>query len=160
MVSTVDARYDRYAEMWDNPVTTESIELGNRALHWLFMENFAPYVALGTIGQHAAEAHDIAARREGRIMDTGETTIVIFRKWHTRADGHGVIALFPALPDGRRGMCDSFEHVGQHGAADLRGVIARTKPARPAEYADLKRELESAPYGYVLDVRQRTPRGL
>jgi hypothetical protein len=157
MTSTTDARYDRYAEIFDNPVTDASIELGNRVLHWIFMENFAPYVALGTVREHAVTAHSIAAAREGRIMDTGETTIVIFRKWQTRADGHGVIALFPKLPGGTSGMCDSFEHTGQHGAADLAGVIRRTRPATPDEYADLKRELESAPYSYVLTVRQRSP---
>jgi hypothetical protein len=157
MTSTTDARYDRYAEIFENPVTDTSIELGNRVLHWMFMENFAPYVAQGTIRQHAEQAHSIAARREGRIMDTGETTIVVFRKWHTRADGHGIIALFPGIRDTNRGTCSSFEHTGQHGAADYAGVIARTLPARPADYAALKRELESAPYSYVLDVRQRAP---
>jgi len=159
-MSTTDARYDRYAEIWENPVTSESTELGNRVLHWLFMENYAPYVALGTIRQHAAEAHSIAAAREGKIMNAGERTIVIFRKWHTRQDGHGVIALFPGVPGGRAGLCDSFEHMGQHGSADPAAVIRRTRPAAPAEYADLKNELEAAPYGYVLDVRQRTPHNL
>ena len=47
---------------------------------------------------------------------------VIFRQWRcsSRYDG-GIIALFPDLAEANppNGMCSSFEHVGQHGAADL-----------------------------------------
>jgi len=83
------------------------------------------------------------------------TTVVVFRKWRDKSViGDGVIALFPEIDDGR-GMCSSFEHVGQHGAADYDGVISRTRAADPAEYAALKAELEAAPYNYKLDVRKR-----
>jgi hypothetical protein len=87
----------------------------------------------------------------------GEKTIVIFRKW-PKSQGGEVIALFPceaATRDG--GMCQSYERVGQHGAADPHGVVDRTKPATPEEYAELKAELERAPYGYALEVRSRIP---
>jgi hypothetical protein len=85
-------------------------------------------------------------------------TTVIFRQWRTKRDGHGVIALFPYEPHDHSGvMCSSYEHVGQHGGADLAGVISRTELARPEAYAALKRELESAPYGYDLTVLRRTP---
>lgn len=79
--------------------------------------------------------------------------IVIFRKWR---DGAGVIALMPALPatvDGR--YCTSYMHVGQHSAASYPGVIAATVPAEPEEYAPLLRELTSAPYRYVFEIRKR-----
>jgi hypothetical protein len=82
---------------------------------------------------------------------------VIFRRWFRQQDGHGVIALFPDMGE-PRGMVNSFEHIGQHGAADLGMVIARTRPASPDEYAELKRELERQPYGYRLAVIQRTPK--
>lgn len=39
-MSTVDARYDRYADIFENPTTDASIELGNRVLHAMFMENW------------------------------------------------------------------------------------------------------------------------
>jgi hypothetical protein len=84
-------------------------------------------------------------------------TRVIFRKWYRQQDGTGVIALFPDDAWNRSGMCASYEHVGQHGGADLAGVISRTKPASPDEYAALKRELERPPYDYVLTVIRRSP---
>jgi hypothetical protein len=82
-------------------------------------------------------------------------TPVIFRKW-PKAEGGGIIALFPLEPAASEYDCSSYEHVGQHGAATL-DIIHRTRPATPAEYADLKQELESAPYFYYLQVRQRVP---
>jgi hypothetical protein len=87
----------------------------------------------------------------------GNTTTVIFRKWPA-AGGGGVIALFPYVPGTRNpATCMSFEHVGQHGSADLAWVMTDTRPASPAEYAALKRELESAPYSYTLAVCDRIP---
>lgn len=89
------------------------------------------------------------------------TTTVIFRQWRAKRDryyGNGIIALFPYEPADSDGlMCESYEHTGQHGGADLAGVIARTRPAAPADYAALKRELESPPYDYKLATVQRTP---
>jgi len=80
-------------------------------------------------------------------------TIVIFRKWHNG----DIIALFPEVPHTRDGYdCVCFEHVGQHGQADYVGVVALTDPATPAEYQALKKELESHPYHYDLDVRRRS----
>ncbi len=91
---------------------------------------------------------------------------VIFRKfldWDEDELGDGIIALFPDLPgDGRAGMCQSYMHVGQHGAASLRligGEPRTTRPATPGEYAALQRELEAPPYEYKLAVILRTPRG-
>lgn len=73
---------------------------------------------------------------------------VVFRRWK---EG-GVIALFPDQPEGR-GLVNSYEHVGQHGAADYHGVVRDTKPAKPAEYRGLLRELKNI--GYTPCVRRR-----
>ena len=83
-----------------------------------------------------------------------EKTTVIFRKWKGKAEN--IIALFPWVEESP-GRCSSFEHVGQHGRADYCGVIRLTTPATPAEYADLKRELEQY-YGYNLTIRKRRSR--
>lgn len=80
--------------------------------------------------------------------------VVVFRRWKA---GGTPIALFPEIEATDEGLCLSFEHVGQHGAACYAGVVSRTVPADVSEpdVAVLKRELESAPYGYQLVVRQR-----
>ncbi len=55
---------------------------------------------------------------------------VVLRRW---CDGDKeVIALFPNLIAGR-GLVTSYEHVGQHGSADRRVVIARTRPVPPED---------------------------
>jgi hypothetical protein len=88
-----------------------------------------------------------------------DPTVVIFRKWPAR-EGGGIIALFPYEPASVTdpAICDSYEHVGQHGAANYYAVIDSTYPAFASEYAALKSELESEPYNYVLTVRVRTPK--
>jgi hypothetical protein len=93
-------------------------------------------------------------------MADDEITVVMFRKWRdTSMIGDGVIALFPCEPADHTGlMCESYEHVGQHGAASPTSVVSRTRPATEAEYAALKRELETPPYGYRLRIVQRTPK--
>lgn len=77
-------------------------------------------------------------------------TKVVFRKW---ISGAGIIALFPQIPSDIHGhYCQSYEHVGQHGAAspDLGHI---TQPATPDEYRGLQNELERL--GYDLDIRTR-----
>jgi hypothetical protein len=91
-------------------------------------------------------------------------TVVVFRKWPNkrrplaplaqRTIPGDVIALFPEIID-RPGFCESYERVGQHGGAQYDGVMSRTRPATPDEYAALKSELESI--GYRLDVKLRRP---
>jgi hypothetical protein len=78
--------------------------------------------------------------------------IVVFRRF---PDG-GIIALFPyiAAVCSNPWPCQSYMHVGQHGAADPR-IICDTEPARPREYAGLKAELKRI--GYRLDARRRIP---
>lgn len=79
-------------------------------------------------------------------------TKVIFRKYRKGGD---ILALFPEVPADNRGhYCQSYEHVGQHGAADYYGCIHKlTVPAKPVEYADLMAELEHR--GYCLLVVKR-----
>lgn len=79
-----------------------------------------------------------------------ELTDVIFRRFK---EGD-VIALFPTLPGTNDwpNDCQSYQHVGQHGAAGV-FLTLDTKPATPAEYAPLMRELEAL--GYSLRVRQK-----
>lgn len=87
-----------------------------------------------------------------------EYTPVVFRKYGPRRGG-AVIALFihEAWTRTDPYMCTCYVHVGQHGAADPRLVVQQTRPARPADYADLKKELESAPYGYRFSLYHRVP---
>lgn len=76
-------------------------------------------------------------------------TKVIFRKWKNG----DIIALFPEEPGNHdASTCNSYEHSGQHGSAEPRYVIQATTPAKPAEYANLQRELERI--GYDLDVKK------
>jgi len=64
------------------------------------------------------------------------------------------VALFPASAATHDGeLCDSYEHIGQHGAADYAACIRCTMPARPSEYLNLARELRRI--GYRLDIRKR-----
>lgn len=81
-----------------------------------------------------------------------QETPVIFRRYR---DGD-IIALFPAEPGTYEPWtCSSYLRLGQHGSANPGLVIRGTKQAKPDEYASLKRELESAPYGYRLKVYSR-----
>lgn len=85
-----------------------------------------------------------------------DITKVIFRKW---PDGD-VIALFPEDPGtNEAGTCDSYMHVGQHGAASY-GLVYDTRLATEEEYASLKRELEAPPYEYKLKVYKRITRSM
>lgn len=73
-----------------------------------------------------------------------------------KKDGGDVIALFPTLPGStaNRYLVESYQHVGQHGSADM-GIVHTTRLATPTQYASLKRELESAPFHYRLKVYTR-----
>jgi hypothetical protein len=95
----------------------------------------------------------ILRRRYGHAGDS-DVTPVIFRVW---PNGQ-IIALFPTLPGDTYGVyVTSYEHIGQHGMADL-GLVRRTRPAKPEEYASLKRELEQG--GYKLKVYARATVGM
>lgn len=82
---------------------------------------------------------------------------VLFRVWPASQGGE-VLALFPELPACPDGYhCQSYQHTGQHGAADPQHCIAATRPATLEEAAPLIRELESAPFHYSLRIIARTP---
>ena len=70
-------------------------------------------------------------------------------------DGRDVIAFLPDNPVVNYGCIMSYEHVGQHGEASL-PFYWDCKPARPEQYADLLRELESM--GYRPTIRRRLNR--
>jgi hypothetical protein len=76
-------------------------------------------------------------------------TKVVFRKYK---EGD-ILALFPDEIADPLGNCLSYQHVGQHGAATYEYCIEQTKPAKPEEYQELKRELEGR--GYDLEVKKR-----
>jgi hypothetical protein len=80
---------------------------------------------------------------------------VIFRRW--KCNPHTVVALFPEIAAGD-GLCLSFEHIGQHGAADYSHVIRHTQPVTPEKYADLKTELEQRGYA-TLVIRKHRKKG-
>ncbi len=79
---------------------------------------------------------------------------VLFRIGRTKAEAvHGVTAVFPDQVE-NNGLVGCYAHVGQHGACSRRWYYT-TRPATEAEYADLKCELESAPYHYAFRVMKR-----
>lgn len=87
-----------------------------------------------------------------------EEVPVLFRVWKSGDFKGDVDAYFPMLPADHEGkFCTCYAHIGQHGSADLVFCIQKTRPAKPEEYADLKRELEQPPYEYKLRVIKRTP---
>ncbi|MFC5509287.1 hypothetical protein [Bosea massiliensis] len=89
-------------------------------------------------------------------MGTKRETIVCFRT-DKRGDHKGdVTAVFPFEDEGR-GLMACYAHIGQHSTCDAGWVTGNTRPATAEEYADLKRELESAPYRYRLAIRDRFP---
>lgn len=67
-----------------------------------------------------------------------------------------VIAFFPGLAaTSKSWQCLSYQHVGQHGPADV-SLISKMKKATPEQYADLLDELEGQ--GYTLRVVLRATR--
>jgi hypothetical protein len=76
-----------------------------------------------------------------------EGTVTVFRAW----DDGSIIALFPEVRADVSGKhCQSYQHIGQHGAADYAYVLDLTRPARPAELAELAEELTEI--GYTLRI--------
>lgn len=98
----------------------------------------------------ADEAESALAKLNARKAALVEPTVVVFRVWR---DAGTVLALFPHEKGDHSGHCACYERVGQHGAADYTGCVAKTRPATEAEAAPLKAELESL--GYTLKVQQR-----
>jgi len=78
---------------------------------------------------------------------------VMFRAVKAGDDKGVVEAWFPGLPGTSAYDMTVYSHVGQHGSGDPTYMRLKTRPATPAEYGGLKRELESI--GYVLRVVRR-----
>jgi len=86
-------------------------------------------------------------------MRTKKVTVV-FRKWKP-AYGCGIIALFPKeIADDKGLYCESYEHIGQHGGADYKGVIASTTPATQNESKELHCELKSLGYRLAVSTHE------
>lgn len=70
-------------------------------------------------------------------------TKVIFRK---EKDGT-IIAIFPEeISNPTKGYLTYYAHIGQHGECDYHYILSKTKLAKPEEYKDLFKELESMGY--------------
>jgi len=78
-----------------------------------------------------------------------EITEVIFRK-----DKNGVFALFPHCVDTLDGNVMSYQHIGQHSAAEYNHCITKSVPASPEEYESLLAELISIGYNLKIIRRQ------
>ncbi len=88
---------------------------------------------------------------QSRRKSAGEMTRVVFRRY---SDGQ-IIALFPDVPwSGRLGEVASYMHIGQHGAADYRHVVATTKPATEKESAGLLNELRQVGYNNIRVIKR------
>ena len=69
------------------------------------------------------------------------TLEVMFRKYTDKSAE--ILAVFPYQPhdlSGRFVTC--YAHLGQHGGAEMAHVHSATRPAKPAEYDSLYRELK------------------
>lgn len=80
-----------------------------------------------------------------RCRKLKQVTRVVFRIWQVKGDRPDCLALFPDLREAS-GYITSYQHVGQHSAADYAGCIASSRPAKPEEYADLAKELTQRGY--------------
>ena len=79
-----------------------------------------------------------------------EKTKVIFRQWKI---GCEIIALFPELACDTIGYnCESYMHVGQHGAASPNIVTNDTKPANLDDGAVKRLIKELTERGYNLEI--------
>lgn len=93
-------------------------------------------------------------------MDPKEPkTIVVFRKSRRKEPDPDaeVTAVFPEVPWGSEYEMACYSRVGQHGGCGREWYNA-TKPARPAEYRELAKELRQL--GYRLDIRRRISQGM
>lgn len=80
---------------------------------------------------------------------------VIFRAYRGTND---IVAVFPDLVADARGNVTTYEHIGQHGAGAYDTMILLTRPAKPAEYAPLRAELERIGYQLTIATRRHARR--
>ena len=88
------------------------------------------------------------------MKDYRSCTRVLFRKY-----GEGdIVAVFPDEPGtSDPASCMTYQSIGQHCSAGAALVMAHTSPARPGEYAELKRELVSIGYADLHTVKRMPP---
>ena len=86
---------------------------------------------------HIVEANkkfiNILGHKKGEII--GRTPIEL------RMFNDEVLALFPNIQADMNGNCQSYLHVGQHGAANYNYCIENSRAATPKEFTPLFREL-------------------
>ncbi len=109
-------------------------------------------------GSTTADEDEFLAQLTAEVLAQGKDiteaeTVVLFRK--SIDEYSDVTAVFPFEEAIRNEpFMGCYAHVGQHGSCHLDWVTEKTRPATPDEYANLKKELESAPFNYkfiVLD---------
>ena len=83
-------------------------------------------------------------------------TDVVFRVL-TIGDITEVTAFFPHNVETMEGHVGCYTHCGQHGAADYRYCVSKSRLATKAEYADLKKELETG-FGYNFNIIKKQNR--
>lgn len=84
-----------------------------------------------------------------------DETPVLFRAERSGDFKGDVTAVFPTLPGTSDPYdCTCYAHIGQHSTCG-KDWYFKTRAATPEEYASLKRELESAPFGYRLKIVKR-----
>lgn len=82
-----------------------------------------------------------------------EKTKVIFRQWKI---GCEIIALFPEIATDTIGYnCQSYIHIGQHGAANPGAIMDDTKPANLDDGAVKRLIKELTDKGYNLKIIKR-----
>lgn len=79
------------------------------------------------------------------------TTDVVFRVDTTKDFKGTVFALMPHECCDRKGHVPTYQHIGQHSAADYRFCIAQSRPAKPSEFKELLNEMEVG-HGYNLKI--------
>jgi hypothetical protein len=80
---------------------------------------------------------------------------VLIRVW--KGHDRDVFALFPVLPaDNAGNLCTSYQHIGQHAAADYGLCIRNSRPASKVEAADLLAELRGIGYN-PRPIKRATP---
>lgn len=90
-------------------------------------------------------------------------TVCVFRVLKPGQCREGeVVAIFPEVIHAahRTELCGAYMHVGQHFPVSPYAMIEATRPATPAEYEGLRKELEqpSPGFGYRLKIQQRISR--
>lgn len=93
-------------------------------------------------------------------MENNDRTLVIFRRW--KRSPKSVIAIFPLeLGNDSPCLCQSFEHIGQHGACDPM-VVQDTTAVNVSETGVIDRDVlelmaELQSIGYNLTIGKRIP---